>query len=364
MSTVAIFIPNLFGGGVERVIINLIRAFVEQGLSVDLVLLRVEGPYLSLVPKEVRIVNLKSKRLLSSLPALVRYLKENKPSVLLSAMEDINIVALWARRLAGVSTRVVVSVHNTLSQESQNSTELKRRIAPYLTRWFYPSADAIVAVSQGSAEDLASLGLSKERIKVIYNPVVTPELFEKATESPDHSWFKPGEPPVILGVGRLEKQKDFATLIRAFAIVKQQRPVRLMILGEGKERPYLEALVQELGIAENVALPGFVANPYAYMATSAVFVLSSLFEGLPTVLIEALAAGTPVVSTDCKSGPAEILSNGEYGKLVPVGDIKGMAEAIASTLDSPPDAEALRQKAAEFSLDKAVVKYRQVLQVN
>ena len=364
MSDVAIFITYLHGGGVERVLVNLARGFVEQGLSVDLVLVKAEGVFLSLIPPEVRVVNLECKRLISSLPKLVHYLQQNKPTALLSTMQDINLVALWSRRLAGVSTRVVVSVHNTVSQESQNSTQFKRRFAPYLARWFYPWADAIVTVSQGAAEDLVRLGLSSERIKVIYNPVVTPELFEKANQPVDHPWFEPGSPPVILGVGRLEKQKDFPTLIRSFAQVQQQRPARLMILGEGKERPYLEALVQELGLGENVALPGFVSNPYAYMARAAVFVLSSLFEGLPTVLIEALAVGTSVVSTNCESGPAEILVNGQYGNLVAVGDVKGIAEAIISTLESPCDSEALRRRAAEFSLDKALTQYREVLHVD
>ncbi len=369
MSRLAIFLPCLFGGGVERVLVNLTRGFVEQGLieqglSIDLVLAFLEGPYLSLVPPEVRIVDLECKRLRESLPALARYLKENKPTVLLTAMEDTNLIALWSKMLAGVPTRVVVSVHNTLSQESQNSTQLKRRFAPYLARGFYPWADSVVTVSQGAADDLARLGLSKKHIKVIYNPVVTPELFEKVTEPIDHPWFEPGSPPVILGVGRLEKQKDFPTLIRAFAQVRQQRPARLMILGEGAERPHLEALVQELGLEDDVALPGFVANPYAYMAQSAVFVLSSLYEGLPTVLIEAMAGGTKVVSTDCKSGPAEILENGLYGKLVPVGDVQGIAEAIVSAVEDPYDSEALRRRAAEFSLENALAGYRQVLQIN
>ena len=363
MSSLAIFLTYLRGGGVERVIVNLARGFVEQGLNVDLVMVRAEGSFMSLVPPEVRVVDLEGTRLISSLPALVRYLQQNKPVALLSAMQDINLVALWSRRLAGVPTRVVVSVHNTVSRESQNSSQLKRRVAPQLARWFYPWADAIVTVSQGSADDLVRLGLSSERIRVIYNPVVTPDLFEKAKEPLEHQWFEPGSPPVILGVGRLEKQKDFPTLIRAFAQVRQQRPARLMILGEGSERPYLEALVQELGIGEDVALPGFVANPFAYMARAGVFVLSSLFEGLPTVLIEAIAVGTKVVSTNCESGPAEILENGLYGKLVPVGDSKGIASAILRTLEEPPNSEAQQRKTAEFSLEKAVAQYRQVLQV-
>lgn len=363
MPNLAIFYTSLYGGGAERIIVNLARGFVEQGLSLDLVLVNAEGPYLPLVPPEVQIVNLGARRLLGSIPALVRYLKENKPTAVLSALEDTNIVALWSQVLAGVPTRVVVSVHNTVSREAQNSTELKRRIAPYLVRLFYPWADRIVTVSQGSADDLVNLGLSPEQIQVIYNPVVTPQLFQKAMEQLDHPWFKPDSAPVILGVGRLEKQKDFPTLIRSFAKVQQQYPSRLMILGEGKERPALEALVQELGIEKDVTLPGFVDNPYAYMAKSAVFVLSSLFEGLPTVLIEAMAGGTPVVATDCESGPAEILSNGQYGKLVAVGDVNGLAEAILSTLETPLDSESLRQRAGEFSLDKAVAQYRQVLRL-
>ncbi len=364
MSSLAIFLTYLHGGGVERVLINLIRGFVEQGLNVDLVLVRAEGSFLSLIPPEVRVVELGATRLIQSIPALVRYLKENRPTAMLSAMEDINIVALWSKALAGVSTRLVVSVHSTLSREAQNSTQLKRRIAPNLARWFYPWADAVVTVSQGAADDLVRLGFSPKTIRVIYNPVVTPELFEKVAEPFHHPWFEVGSPPVILSVGRLEKEKDFTTLIRSFARVQQQHPARLIILGEGKERTHLEALVQELGIEEHVALPGFANNPYVYMAKAAVFVLSSLFEGLPTVLIEAMAVGTSLVSTDCESGPAEILANGIYGKLVAVGDVKGMAEAILNTLDSPLDSEVLRQRATEFSLEKAVAQYREVLHIN
>lgn len=364
MFRLAIFHPNLVGGGAERVIVNLIRGFVEKGLKVDLVLVKAEGPFLSLIPPEVRIVDLQAKRLLLSMPAFIRYLRQERPTTVLTAFEDTNLIALWSRKLAGVSTRVVASVHNTLSWESQITTQgIKRRIGPYLARWFYPQADAVVTVSQGVAEDLVNLGFRSTNMKVIYNPVVTPELCEKITELPEHPWFAPNSPPVILGVGRLEMQKDFATLIRAFAKVHSQRPARLMILGEGISRPQLEALVRELGVEENVALPGFVANPYAYMARSAVFVLSSLFEGLPTVLIEAMAAGTSVVSTDCKSGPSEILENGRYGKLVPVGDINGMAEAIISTLARPANSVLLQQKASEFSLEKSVAQYLEVLQV-
>ena len=361
MPDLAIFLTSLDGGGAERAMVNLANGFAKQGLIVDLVLVKQEGPYLSLISPEVRIVTLGTRRLLLSVFALVRYLQQEQPKALLSSLEDTNIVATWARRLAKVTTRLVVNVQNTLSQESQNSTQTKRRVAPQLVRWFYPWADAIVPVSQGVAEDLMHLGLPADRIKVIYNPVVIPELFEKASEFPNHPWFEPGQPPVILGVGRLDKQKDFPMLLQAFALVRQQHLAKLMILGDGKERSSLETLVQELGLSEDVALPGFVSNSIAYMAHSAVFALSSLFEGLPTVIIEAMAVGTPVASTDCISGPAEILLNGRYGKLVAVGDVKAMANAIVETLEATPDKKPLKERANEFSLEKSLDQYTKLL---
>jgi glycosyltransferase involved in cell wall biosynthesis len=205
------------------------------------------------------------------------------------------------------------------------------------------------------------MGLPSGKIEAIYNPIVTPELNEKIQECVDHPWFLPSQPPVILAVGRLEKQKDFPTLIHAFARIRKQYPVRLMILGEGNEHSSLESLVQKLGVAEDVIFPGFVANPYAYMAQARVLVLSSAWEGFGNVLVEAMAAGTPVVSTDCKSGPSEILANGQYGKLVAVGDSKGMAEAIVKTIEEASDSRILKERAIEFSLDKALTQYQQLL---
>lgn len=363
-SSVVIFLPSLDGGGAERVMLNLARGFVEQGIKVDLVLVKAEGPYLSQVPSEVRLVHLENKKLLFSLPTLVRYIQKEQPIAILCGENDANIIALWAKRLAGMSTRVVVSVHNHLSRESKNSNKLKRQLSPLLARWFYPQADAVVTVSQGVAEDLICLGLPRDNIKVIYNPIFTPELLEKAQQPLAHPWFSAQEPPVILGVGRLEKQKDFPALIRAFAQLQQQRPVRLMILGEGPERSRIEAMVEQLGLTDSVALPGFVANPYAYMTHSAVFVLSSIWEGFGNVIVEAMATGTPVVSTNCESGPAEILENGKYGKLVAMEDVEGMAEAIADTLDRPPNSTMLQQRAAEFSLEKALAQYGQVLHIS
>ncbi|OYD90245.1 glycosyl transferase [Nostoc sp. 'Peltigera membranacea cyanobiont' 210A] len=358
----AIFVPTLQGGGAERAMLNLARAFSAQGIQVDLVMLRVEGPYLSQLPPEVRIVDLGGKRLWQSLPALACYLQREQPPVMLSTLDDTNIAALWIRQLVSRKTRLVVNVQNTVSEDAKISPELKIKLMPLLVRWFFPWADAVVPVSQGVADDLVQLGVAKDLIHVIPNPVVSAEMFQKDQKQIDHPWFAPGQPPVLLGVGRLNKQKDFPTLIRAFAQVRQQRPARLVILGEGEERKTLEALIQELGLNDDVYLPGFVNNPYAYMAKSTVFVLSSVFEGLPSVLIEAMATGTPVVATDCKCGPIEILDNGKYGELVDVGDVMGLASAIITTLNAPLDSEVLRERAKEFSLERSLAQYSRVLQ--
>ena len=355
----ALFLPSLRGGGAERVMVHLARGFAERGFQVDLVLAKAEGPYLAEVPPSVRVVDLRASRVLFSLPGLVRYLRKERPYALLSALNHANVIVCLAHRLARVPSRLVISEHNTLSASRPQNA--RGRLLPWFMRWTYPWADAVIAVSQGVAEDLVrTLGISAERVKVIYNPVVDDDLLTKSKEPLDHPWFTEGAPPVILGVGRLTEQKDFPNLIRAFALVRAQRPARLMILGEGELRPQLEALVHELGLQDDVALPGFVKNPYAYMARAAVFVLSSRWEGLGVALIEAMASGTPVVSTDCPSGPREILEDGRWGRLVPVGDVDALAEAIVTTLDETehPDVAA---RAKEFNVNYAVENYLKVL---
>ena len=356
----ALFVPSLRGGGAERVMVNLARGFADRGLEIDLVLAKAEGPYLSEIPPSVRLIDLKAPRVLASLPGLVRYLHREKPKALLSAMDHANVVALWARWLAGVPTRVVVSVHNTPSLTAANAKNLRARLMPLWVRPFYRWADAVVAVSQGVAEDLISLtGLSRKKVCVIYNPVVTPELLSKAEEPLNHHWFAPGEPPVVLGVGRLTAQKDFHTLIRAFALVRRECRARLMILGEGEERPGLESLLRELRLEQDAALLGFVQNPYKYMKRAAVFVLSSRWEGFGNVLVEALAVGTPVVATDCPNGPAEILENGRWGYLVPVGNPEALAEAVLAVLKGKSVTPVDRTLA--FSVERVLQQYAQVL---
>lgn len=357
----ALFLPSLRGGGAERVMVNLARGFVKRGIAVDLVLAKVEGPYLSEVPQEVRIIDLKSQRVLTSLPGLIRYLRREKPSVLLSAMDHTNLIALWAKKLSRIPMRVVVSVHNNLEKSSQNATFWRGHVVPWGIRLFYPWADIVIAVSQGVAESIVTTtGLSREKIRVIYNPVVTPDLFEKAKESVAHPWFHPKEHPIVISVGRLTKQKDYPTLLRAFAMVRKKIPARLLVLGEGEERPRLEKLIDGLNLREWVDLPGFVQNPFAYMARSDVFVLSSAWEGFGNVLVEAMACGCPVVSTDCPSGPAEILEGGKWGKLVPVGDVDGLADSILATLEGNNKFDVVK-RAIDFNLTNAVESYLKIM---
>lgn len=357
---VSVFLPALEGGGAERAMLHLAQGFAERGLKTDVVIAQSEGAYLSQIPDQVRLIDLQSRFpvVLSKTLALRRYLQQEQPDVLFSAL-DILGSAPWAQRLAGGPTRIVMCVQTHLSQQFRDhQPHTMGKVRPHFVRWFYNWADGLVAASQGVATDVAQMTrLPLDQVQVIYNPVITPTVAAKLQAPLDHPWFAPDAPPVVLGVGRLVSQKDFFTLIRAFAQVRQTTAARLMILGEGEQRPQLEALVAELGLTDAVALPGFVDNPYAYMSRSAVFALSSVFEGFGNVVAEALAAGTSVVSTDCKSGPAEILANGKYGKLVPVGDATAMADAIVATLAQPMDANILRERAAAFSLTTITDQY-------
>lgn len=330
----AFFLPALHGGGAERVTLNLARGLVSRGQRVDLVVAKAEGHYASQIPSGVRLINFDTSRVLTSLPSLVRYLRLERPRAMFSAMDHANLVALWASKISGTSTPVVVSVHTTLSHARTRAKKWVARGTPLWIRMFYRWARRVVAVSQGVAEDLIrTTGLHPEHVQVIYNPVLTPEMYDLSNQNLDHPWFQPGEPPVILGVGRLVPEKDFGTLLRAFALVRERRVARLVLLGDGPERRNLEGMVGELGLKDDVELAGFVHNPYNYMKRSSVFVLSSVTEGLPTVLVEALALGVPVVSTDCPSGPREILADGAYGTLVPVGDVERLARAIHRVLE-------------------------------
>lgn len=358
----AILLPNLLGGGSQRAMLNLAGEFARKGLEVDVLLAR-STRYEYTVPDRVRLIDLGAPRIYASLPTLIKYLKREQPSTILSAETPVNVIALCARRFARLPVRVVISEHTIVSEATKESRDLRVRLLPQLMRWSYPSAEAVVAVSKGVRDDLLQIvSLPGDKVHVIYNPININEIFIKAKEPLHHPWFSNGEPPVVLGVGRLTAAKDFSTLIHAFSLVRKERPAHLMILGEGEERPTLEQLVRKLKLEEDVALPGFVGNVYKYMKRAAVFVLSSRWEGFGNVLVEAMACGTRLVSTDCPAGPAEILEGGKWGKLVPVGDWQALAQAINEALDSPKQHMAERVK--QFSCEVIAEKYKAVLWAN
>ncbi len=338
----AVFAPNMAGGGAERAALQLAAGLNGRGFKADLVLASAEGPRMAEVPETVEVVDLKARRVLTSLPALVRYLHRVQPYAMASVLDHANIVALWARRLAGHPKRLIVVEQNHLSTAATHGKSLRDRLMPTIAGRFYPWADLVAGVSEGVVADLQDqvTTVPQDRFRVIYNPIVTAEITRKAKEPVDHPWFQQGD-PVLVAAGRLRPQKDFPMLIRAFALVRSERPARLIILGEGPDRGDLQTLIAKLGLTADVSLHGYTDNPYAYFARAAAFVLSSRWEGLPTVLIEALSCGAPVIATDCPSGPHEILAGGRYGRLVPVGDTAVMAEALNAALDGglgrPPE---------------------------
>lgn len=363
----AIFLPALYGGGAERTMLNLAEGIAQQGYRVDLVLAQAEGPYLSHVPENVNLVDLGNGRhlplfkTLSRLPALVRYLRQERPDAMLSALSQANFASLIAYRITGLPGRLVLNVQNTLSRSAPASSNPLMQLTPTLAKFFFRWADNVVGVSQGVVDDLVeNVGVPSNKVKVIYNPGITPDVQAKASEPLEHEWFRDGSPPVILAVGSLTEQKDFGNLLHAFAKLRRTHSARLLILGEGDQRAYLENLVRELGLDSDVSLPGFVDNPYAYMSHSTLFVLSSLWEGLPTVLVEALYCCPAVIATDCPSGPREILRNGEFGALVPMKDSDALAAAMARCLTDHSPAKSAEQW-QPYSLENVVDQYINIL---
>lgn len=364
---IALFMQTLDVGGVERMMLHLAQGFVQKNLTVDLVLLRASGRLLQQVPANVRIVNLNCARTYLSLGKLWQYLRRERPKALISALEGPNLVAIVAKWLSGRKIRHAISINCFVSlvYTPANSDIYTRRVRARLSyaalKILYRFADHCVAISSGVADDISRVAkIPRQRVHVFNLPVITPTLQKKMKEAVHHDWFHPGAPPVIIAVGRLTDAKDYPTLLKAFSTLHKRRSARLIIVGEGELRSELQRQILELGLEGAVALLGYVENQYAYMARASVFVLSSSWEGLSAVLIEALYCGTKVVSTDCHSGPREILEDGKWGRLVRVGDSEALAVAIEESLDlaaSLPPAEALDR----FSLETVVNHYRKLL---
>ena len=362
MTRIAILLPSLDAGGAERVMLNLSGGLLDRGFEVDMVLTRGGGSFLPELDPRLRLVDLQAERVLLVLPALRRYLRRARTQVILSSLTHLNLASILARGWPSSGPRLVLVEHNDLAHASAHSLRRWENFSPLAMRLLYPFANAVVAVSAGVADGLVQrAGLRRTSITVIHNPIVTPGIVEKANAPLDHPWFASGQPSVILAAGRLTLQKDYPTLLRAFAVLRSHRSARLLILGKGDLQAELEALAGQLGIAADVQFAGFDPNPFRFMKRCGVFVLSSAWEGFGNVLVEALACGAQVVSTDCPSGPAEILENGRYGRLVPVGDPESLARAIEDALDHPFPPEQLRARAQAFSVDVALDQYLRVM---
>ena len=331
---IALVIASMTWGGAERAFVKLATGFAARGHAVDLVLAHAEGPFLAELHPDVRVVDLRARRLATAVVPLARYLRAERPAVVFSALDYVNVVTIVARALSRTGVRLVVSERNTLSAAVAHTSSRRTRWMPHFIRWSYPRADAVVAVSEGVAADLVTTcGLAADSVVVLNNPVVTPEVVDMRAQPVEHPWLADPVSPTVVAVGRLMPQKDFATLIEAFALARRVRVARLVILGDGPMRQDLEKLASTLGVSDDVSLPGYCANPYPAMSAADLFVLSSRWEGSPGVLIEAMSCGTPVVATDCPSGPRQILDGGRYGRLVPVGDAAAMAQALVAALD-------------------------------
>ena len=367
---VALFLKNERGGVAGRRM-HLAEALLRRGCRVDVLTVWLRHGSVG-IPAGARVLqlspSLRDWRVIpghyAAVPALARYLRRARPDVLLSATTPLNVAAVSAKYLSGTPVRLVISQHNPVSETIAFRQYRSAPVMAHLVRKFYPAADAVVAVSTGIAEDLEKvIGLNGTKVRIIHNPVITNAIEPLRGAPAEHPWFHDGGPPIVLAAGRLTTQKGFDDLIRAFALVRARRAARLLILGSGRDHDGLIELVHEQGLDDVVDLPGWVANPHAYMARANLFVLSSRYEGFGNVLVEALACGCPIVATNCVGGPADILEGGRFGRLVPVGEIEAMAQAILEALEAPADVAALRRRAMDFHVDRIVERYCEVLGV-
>ena len=363
--TIAIYIPSLTVGGAERVTVSVANGLANRGYNVDLIVSYNEGEFLRRVDESVNLVDLGSKRIpvigiSSSIPALVKYLNDNAPSVLLSQMTYANVICSISESLAATDTVHASTIHITLGKQEKP----KSKFVEWLQKRLANRMDQFVAVSEGVAQSVIEQAeVSRQQVSVLHNPVPVADIRDEAQQSVDHSWINNPEYDVVLGVGRLTQQKNFELFLRAFVKVHDSQPqTRAIIVGQGPELDRLNSLAEELGIADVVSFPGYVDNVYGYMSGASVFTMSSNKEGLPTVLIEALACECQVVSTDCPSGPREILSDGTFGRLAPVGNADGLAKGILDALESPIQREELVYRARDFSLDRVIDEYEAFIQ--
>lgn len=346
-------------GGVEKVTINLANELAKNEIVTEIIVLEDKGELKEYINPNVVIRNLNSKRARYCILKLAKYLHTEKPNWLILPKEYLAILGIISKYLFLSRTKILICFHTNLSTHTKYSKSSFEKVIPYILRLLLPIvSDEIVAVSESIADDVSSfLRIKRKKLKVIYNPVVSQELYIKSLERIDHPWFIKDTIPIIITIARLTKAKNIPLLIEAFHLIRKKRNVRLVIIGEGEEREKIEGLVEKLGIREDVWLAGSKRNPLPYLARSRLFVLSSIWEGLPTSIIEALALGIPVVATNCVGGIREILENEEYGLLVHREDKEMLAKKILLLLDQNVDKGRLQERASVFSVDNAANKY-------
>lgn len=367
--TITFFLPSLEPGGTEKNVVNLVNNINREKYEIKLLLGLAEGDFLDQVHKDIPIINMEASWSLPIFLKLIKYFRKEKPDVFVSAFPRINVIVILSKIFSGARAKIIITEHALFSflpvmAKSPGRKLFARFLMPFVAKIIYPKADKIVCVSNGIAEDILKIVNCPGKISTIYNPVVNDEILELSEESLEDMDFSSESMPVILSVGRLVKCKDYPTLLRAFSIILQKMQARLVILGRGPKEQNLKQLAESLGISDSVIFLGFKKNPFKYMKRASVFVLSSVQEGFGNVLIEAMACGVPVVSTDCPMGPGEIIKNGENGILVPVGNPELMAEGILKILNDADLSRKLslggKKRAGDFSINKSAREYENI----
>ncbi|WP_428031323.1 glycosyltransferase [Ancylobacter sp.] len=355
---ITLYYTTLAGGGTERVLVRLATEFASLGHRVDLLLMSLGSKaYADEIDARVRVVDLGAVRMRTGFLRFVAYLRRERPDVVISAGNLPNAFSAWGARTVRPRPWVVFTYHE-LAASAVGRDISRTRLLSWMSKRNGRLADSLVAVGPGLAAKLESImGVPEKTIRAIHNPVWHASIEARARAPIPHPWLASRETPVVMAVGRLETVKGHRTLLDAVALLRRRRPVRLLILGAGSEQANLQARIAELGLTGSAELVGFHDNPFAWMARASVLVLSSEREGFGNVLVEAMACGTPVVSTDCPTGPPEILDGGRYGGLVAVGDAEAMATAIEQQLDAPVPVAVLRQRAQAFSAEASAMAY-------
>lgn len=353
---VVFFQPNFRAAGVEKVNILLANEMLKVGVDVEFLVFKKEGEFLEQLNSDAEITELNVSRALHSFFCLFLFFLRSKV-VFISSYNNLSVLAIIANMLTFNRSRVYACEHNTLSIINKAKGTWKDKVIARILQYCYPFATGVIAVSEGVADDLSDYAkIKRSMIKVLHNPVVNSELTEKSKLEVKHRWLLQKDTPVFVASGRLEVQKNFALLINAFNKIMTEQDAKLLILGEGSLRDELQTQINTLGLQEKCELVGFVDNPYKYMKHADAFVLSSDFEGFGNVIVEAMAVNTPVVSTNCPSGPSEILEDGKWGTLVPVGDVDALANAMLDVINNPPSVD-LTARANHFTTEKAAANY-------